>query len=113
LAEENLADLPRAAEVERLAGQFMSLRFERSHALSEFTGQFRQAITVDEDAGALHVGDHRDERPVLRLVDGGHTLARKARLEVQPQAKRDISVFGGIAGRLVERDLVEGKLRLS
>ena len=39
LAEEDVADLFRAAEVERAAGQLMRFGLERAHALGEIAGE--------------------------------------------------------------------------
>ena len=51
------------------------------------------------------VGDDRNQRPLQRLVDGRHALGGEARLQHHPQAQRDVGVFGGVLGRLVERHL--------
>ena len=79
LAEEYVADLLRAAEVEGLARKLLRLGLERAHALGEFAGEFREPVAIDQHAGALHVGDDRDERTILRFVDGRRRLlARRA-----------------------------------
>ena len=67
---------------------------------------------VDLDAGALHVGQHAHQRPLQRLVDGGHALGREPRLQHHPQPQRDVGVLAGVFGRLVERHLREGLVGL-
>ena len=58
LAEQDLADLLRAAEVERLPGQRMRLAFERDHALGQLLALTREQRGVDQHAVALDARQH-------------------------------------------------------
>ena len=67
---------------------------------------------VDLDAGALHVGDDGNQRPLQRLVDRRHALGGEPRLQHHPQPQRHVGVLGGVLGRLVDRHLRERLLGL-
>src|SRR5262249_57061230 len=54
LAEQDIAELLGAARVERLAGERLDFRLERSRALRELARQPRQHLPVDRDAAPLH-----------------------------------------------------------
>jgi hypothetical protein len=54
----------------------------------------------------LRAGDRRSRTPASRL-------SRQPRLQLAPQPQRDVSVLGGIFGRLLQRHAVEGDLRLA
>jgi len=84
LAEQNIAELFRTARIERLAGQRLDFGLERAGALREFTRQPREHLPIDRDAAPLHAREHRDERPLQRLVVAAHVLAGEARLEQLP-----------------------------
>ncbi len=78
LAEQNVADLLRRADIDRLAGKLVDLGFEAGGFLREFAGQPRQHLAVDRNAAPLHIGEHAQQRPLQRLVDVEHVLGRQA-----------------------------------
>ena len=92
--------LPR---LKRTPGQHLHLAFEARDALREARRQPREDVAVDLDARALHVGEHRQQRPLQRLIDGGHAFGGEARLQRQPQPQRHVGVFGCVFRGLVDR----------
>jgi hypothetical protein len=48
-----------------------------------------------------------DQRPLQRLIDGGHVLGRKARLQHIPQPQQHVGVFGGVGRGAVDLHRVE------
>ncbi len=56
------------------------------------------------DAAPLHARQHRNERPLQRLVDRGDVFGRQAGFERAPEPHHHIRVLGGIFRRLVDRD---------
>ena len=107
LAEQDVAELLWGADVERLAGEFVDVGLERSHALGEFAGKPRQHRPLDRDAALLHGREHRGQRPLQRLVDGRHALGDEPRLEQAPQPEGEVRVLGRVGARLVDLDLGE------
>ena len=110
--EQELAQLPRRAQIELVAGQRVDLLLQPGDALGERGGEPRQDRPVDLHAGTLHLGEHRDQGPLQRLVDGRHALGGEAGLQHHPQPQRHVGVLGGVLRRLVERHLAEGLVRL-
>ena len=108
LLEQDVAQLLGAADGERLPRQRVDFRFQPGNALGEIRGQPGQCLAVDLDARALHAGNHRDQRPVHAFIDAGRGFLRQARLQYPVQAPGDFGIFGGIAGRLVERHFSKG-----
>src|SRR5690606_883300 len=98
---------------EALAGDGVDLLLEAGELLGEVSGQAREDGAVDGDAAALHARQRRHHRPLQRLVDARAALRDEARLQREPQAQGDVRILGGIGGRLVDRYLVEGDLRLA
>ena len=84
LAEDDVAELLGAADIDRLAGDLLNLGFDPRGGLGEIARQPRQHLAVDRDAAPLHPRQHRDQRPLQRLIDRGHALGDKARLEHLP-----------------------------
>ena len=79
LAEQDVAELLRAAGIERLAGELPDLRPRAPRGLlREFAGQARQHLPVDRDAAPLHARQHRHQRPLQRLVDASSCARRRA-----------------------------------
>ena len=83
LAEQDLADLLRAAEVERLAGDVVGLLLERGHALGELLALRREQRRVDQDAGALDPAEHARGRHLDAPVDVGQA---RLGLDLRPSA---------------------------
>ena len=113
LAEQDVAELLRAARVERLAGERLDLDLERERAVPELVRELRQHLAVDGNAAPLHAREHRNERPLQRFVDCGHALGGQPRLEHLPQPQRDVGILGGVFGRLGDIDAVERDLGFS
>ena len=84
LAEQDVADLLGAADIDRLAGDLLNFGFDPRGGLGEIARQPRQHLAVDRDAAPLHPRQHRDQRPLQRLIDRGHALGDQARLEHAP-----------------------------
>ena len=76
LAEQDVAQLLRAAGIDRRAGELVDLVLEPGLLLRELAGQPRQHLAVDRDAAPLHARQHRHQRPLQRLVDGRDMLGR-------------------------------------
>ena len=113
LSNRNSPSCLRRAEVELVPDERVDLLLEPRDALREGRGQARQDGAVDLDAGALHLGEDADQRPLQRLVDGRHALGGEARLQHHPQPQRHVGVLGGVLRRLVERHLRERLARTS
>ncbi len=82
--EEELAELPRRAEIELVADEAVDLLLEPREALGERARETGKNGAVDEDARVLHADDHRNERALEALVDGAQVLGGEARLELEP-----------------------------
>ena len=102
-----------AADIDRLAGDFLNLGFDPRRGLGKVARQPRQHLTVDRDAAPFHPRQHRDQRPLQRLVDRGHPFRDEPRLQHSPQPQDRIGALGRIFGGLVDRDLIERKLVLA
>jgi hypothetical protein len=81
--EQDLADLLRAAEVERLAGQLLRPRLELRQPMGDLDALRRQPVAVDQHADALHLEQDLRHRHLDRLVD----LAQ-LRQVLQPRPQR-------------------------
>ena len=84
LAEQDVADLLGAADIDRLAGDLLELGFDPRGGLGEIARQPRQHLAVDRDAAPLHPRQHRDQRPLQRLVDRRHALGDQPRFQDAP-----------------------------
>ena len=69
LVEQHLAQLLGRADGEGVAGQLVDLLLQLLDAPGEVAGHALQLDPVDLDAVHLHLGDHRDQRALDRLVD--------------------------------------------
>ena len=81
--------------------------------LREIVGQLAQQIGIDGDAGPLHVGQHRHQRPLQGFVDRDACPRRQLRLEQRMQAQGDVGILGGISVASGDRHAVEGDLVLA
>jgi hypothetical protein len=113
LAEQDVADLLRAADIDRLARDLLDLGFDTGRSLGEVAGETRQHLTIDRDAAPLHACEHRDQRAFQRLVDRGHVLGDEARLQHAPDAQGHVGAFRRQRRGLVDRHLVERDLALA
>ena len=111
LVEQDLAQLLGRAQVEAAAGELVGLGLEAGHALGELGRELAQAVRVDLDAVAFHLGHDRHDGPVQRLVDGEHVLAEQLRAQRLPQPQRHLGVLGGVGRGLVDRHLGKADLR--
>ena len=85
LAEQHVAELLRAADVNFLAGDLADLGLDARGGLREIRRQSRQHLAVDRNAAPLHPRQHADQRPLQRLVHSRHVLGRQPRLQHPPQ----------------------------
>ncbi|MBA7476206.1 hypothetical protein ES707_11588 [subsurface metagenome] len=113
LAEDDVAELLRAADIDRLAGELLDFGLDPRRRLGEVARQARQHLAVDRDAAPLHPRQHRDQRPLQRLVDRIHVLRDQPRLQHAPETLDHVGIFGGIFRSLLDRHLVEGQLALA
>ena len=111
LAEQDLADLLGAAEIEWLTGERMRLCFQFGDPAAQFGTLRDQPLAVDQHAGAFHVEQDLADRQFDVLV---HMAQRRHGFDPRPQhlmqPERDLGVLGGVLGRAVERHLVEADL---
>ena len=68
--EQDLADLLRRAEVERLPGELVRLLLERHHALAELAALRAEQRRVDQHAVALHAEQHSRTGISMSAIDG-------------------------------------------
>ncbi len=101
------------ADVEIFARKVADLVLQSRDGLRESAGQVRQRRPLHLDAGALHGGEHRLQRPLQRLVDRRHLLRRQARLQEHPQPKGDIRFLPGGFGGARHLDEVKRDRRLA
>ncbi len=113
LVEENLAQLLRAADIERPAEQSVRLLLDGVHARAEILRQGAQDLRIDADAGQFHVRQDWRHAALQRLIDRGHAFARQAGLQHMPQAQRDVGVLGCVARGGLELDELERLGRLA
>src|SRR5436309_4475341 len=107
LAEQNVAELFWASRIERLTGELLDFGLERAGTLREFARQTREHLAIDGDPAPLHAREHRNERPLQRLINAAHALGGNARFEHLPQPQRDVRALGGIFGGLLDLHAVE------
>ena len=113
LAEENVADLLGAADIDRLARESPGSRPRPARRSARIRLIAATAPADRSRCRAVPSAPARHQRPLQRLVDCRHALGDEARLQHAPQPEDDVGVFRGIGGRLVDRDLVEGQLALA
>ena len=89
LLEEDARDLLRRAEHELLARELVRLRLELLDAVGEPRGDLAHPVGVDADAGVLHVGEHRDERQLDRLVELEVPALEQPRAHLGDDPRRD------------------------
>ena len=85
----------------------MDFGLERAGALREFARQTREHLAIDGDPAPLHAREHRNERPLQRLVNAAHALGGNARLEHLPQPQRDVGALSGILAGLLDLHAIE------
>ena len=112
-AEQQVADLLGAAEIERPPGDLLRPRLQIDHAQREVVAEVAQGVRIDADAVAFHLRQHRREMAFERLVNREQAFAGEPGLQQVVQPQGDIGVLGGVAGRRVEGDVLETLLRLA
>src|SRR5690606_10309727 len=83
--EQDLAELLGRAEIELAAGELVRLGLEGGGALGEIAREPGEDLPVDGDAAPFHAGENRGERALDGLVERGHVLGSKTRLEDAPE----------------------------
>ena len=111
LAEQDLADLLRRAEVERLAGDLVGLVLEREHAFRQHARLVGQPRAVDQHAMALDAAQHLARRHLDVLVDELHAgVGGQARIEHLVHLQRHLAVLARIERGAFDVDLRERDL---
>ncbi len=110
LVEQDLAELLGRADVELAAGDLVDLDLQLAQPLLEVGRQHPERRRIDLDAGLLHRQQHRDQRPLDRLVQRHHVFGGDARLELRPELQGHVGVLGGILHGALDRHLVEAHL---
>ena len=113
LAEQHVADLLGAAEIEGMAGELVGAPLRLHHLDAELVGEGAEPIGVDLDPGALHGGQHLRHGALQRLVDGEQALLLQAGLERVVEPQRHVCVFGGVGGGGLQLHLGEADLLLA
>ena len=81
------------AEIEFLARVLAALFFEPRHVPREIVRELGEEGWRDGNAGALHFGEHRNQRPLQRFIDGHAPFGDQARLQQHMQAQSDVGTF--------------------
>ena len=111
LVEQNLAQLLRRVQVERLAGGLMRLAFQFHHLQRQRAGMRAQQVGVELYAGAFDAAQDRQQRHFDIAVNRLQMRRRdQGRVHVQVQAQRDVRVFGGVGAGTFDIDLIETDL---
>jgi hypothetical protein len=97
LAEQDLADLLGAADVEGLAGEFVQLALQPDQALAELVALLLQHGGVDQHAVALDAAQQRGGRHLDLLVDPAQ-LVVEAREEPPMHRQAHLAVLARILG---------------
>ena len=113
LVKKDGTQLRRAGDGEGLACERVDFLFQRSPGLRKFCGQSGKYRFVDLDAGAFHLGQHRNERPINQFINAGHLFRRQPQFEIVPEPQRHFGILGGIFGRLGKRDFRKSDLALA
>ena len=108
LAEKNVAQLLGTARIDGVSSDLVDFSFKPGRFLGELAGKPRQQITVDGNAAALHSRQHRHQRPLQCLVHRQNMLGGQPRPQHLPETQQNVSSFGGVFGRAVDADGIEG-----
>jgi hypothetical protein len=84
LAEQDVTELLRRADVDALADQAVDFLLQAGSALRQFAGEPRQNLAVDRDAALFHPGQHRHQRPLQPFIDRDQALGGQPRLQHLP-----------------------------
>ena len=111
--EQYVAELLGRADVEVVADGAEDRLFEIGDAAREIARQFGEGHGVDLDPLALHRRDDRHQRPLDRLVEGGHPVANQLSLQEHMQAQHRIRPLGREVACLLRRHLGKGDQALA
>ena len=96
LLEQDASELRRRVDVELLAGQLVDARRVAGELLFDVPRADGQRRPVDEDAGALDVGQHRHERHLELAHDRDRVAPRDTRARQRPgELPRQVGPFAG------------------
>jgi hypothetical protein len=73
----------------------------------------RRLVGIDLHTRQLHVDQDAGQGPLHRLVDSQQVFAAEARAQVLVEAQGDVGVLGRVAGRGVQRHMLEALLPLA
>ena len=111
LLKQDLAKLLGGGQIELLTCDHERLLFQLLQPGLDLLALLGQLGDRDQSPLPLHVGKDRHQRQLDALQ---YRLQRGNRLQLRPQRlmqpQRDVGIFGGIGGGLVQFDLVEGEL---
>ena len=96
------------AEIEFLARVFAALVFKPRHVPRKIVRELGEKGRRNGDAGALHLGEHRDQRPLQHFINIRAPFGDESRFQQQMQAKRDVGAFGHVARGFFDRCLFKG-----
>lgn len=112
-AKQDVAQLFGRTDIEALASQFVNFILEGGSLLRQLARQTRQDLSVDGNAALFHISQNRHQGPFQPLIDAGQPDGGKPWFQHQPETQRDIGVFCGICGGLVDIDEIEGDKRFA
>ncbi len=111
LAEQDLADLLGAAQVEGLAGEFVRLALQRHHAFGQLLALPGEHGRVDQHAVALDAAEHHHAGHLDLFVDEQRPgLLAQLRPQHLVHVQRHVAVFAGVLGGALHLDLRERDL---
>ena len=108
-AEQDIAQLLGRSQIEFLARVLAALFFEPRHISREIVRELGEEGRRDGNAGALHLGEHRNQRPLQRFVDGHAPFGDQPRLQQHMEAQSDVGTLRRVAGGRRYRHLFEGQ----
>jgi len=99
LVEEDLLELLGRAEIEVVSDVEVDLRLQARHLAAELDVEQSERLTVDGDAGGLHLGEDRDQRHLDLAEEAVETGLDQRLLERLPNGHRGQGVEADTDGR--------------
>ena len=105
--EQYLAQLLGGCDIKRPTDDLMDARLKSRHFLRKRIRHPAQRIAVHLNAVHFHLGQHRHQRTLQRLINSRDILGMQQRLEYLPKAQRNISILSCIFHRIINRHTVK------